>query len=67
MNTTMRMVTGLVIIVLSILLLFSVGFSEGQVVDYVSIVISIFFVIVGLVILFNKKEDEIEKIKKRGK
>ena len=65
MNTISRVLTGSVIIVLSILFLFLGGFSEGQNVDYVAVVIGFFFLIVGFVILFNKKEDEIEKIKKK--
>jgi hypothetical protein len=58
------MITGGVIIVLSILAIIYLGFLGSQGVDYVSIVTGFFFLIVGFLILFNKKEDEIEKIKK---
>ncbi len=59
MNKVSRTITGGIIIALSV---FSIVFFD---VDPVGILMSIFFLIIGFLILFNKKEDEIEKIKKR--
>lgn len=39
------------------------GFIDGPGIDYLSILVGLFFLGLGFYILFNKKEDEIEKIK----
>lgn len=65
MNAIGRIITGLIIIILSILFIIFFGFLSGGGIDYTNIVLGIFFLVVGFLILFNKKEDDIEKIKKR--
>ena len=60
-NFLSRTLSGVVIIVLSVLFIFFVGFKEG---DYFAIIFGIIFIIIALFILFNKKEDDIEEIKK---
>ena len=64
MNAINRIITGLIIIFLSILFIIFFGFLSGRGIDYANIVLGSFFLVVGFLILFNKKEDEIEKIKK---
>jgi len=64
MNTVSRTITGLIIVVLSTFYIIFAGFMSGQTPNYVSVIIGVIFLIVGLFIFFNKKEDEIEKIKK---
>ncbi len=44
-------------------LLFMVGFFNG--ITWVSVITGLFFFVLGVVILFNTKEDKIEQIKKR--
>lgn len=56
-------ITGLVMVILSVWLIVSAGFS-GQEIDYGSVFSGLFFLIVGIFIIFNKKEDQIEEIKK---
>ncbi len=63
MNALLRIVTGLVIIVLSTFFILSVGFFNEQGIDYIAIIFGLLFLFVGVLILFNKKEDDIEKIK----
>ncbi len=65
MNAIGRIITGLIIIILSILFIIFFGFLSWGGIDYTNIVLGIFFLVVGFLILFNKKEDDIEKIKKR--
>lgn len=62
MNTISRVITGLTIVALSLWLLLATGFINGQP-NYVVLITGPFFLIVGLVILFNRKEDKIEQIK----
>lgn len=64
MNRVSRTITGGVIIVLAVLFGVSVGFMGDEGIDYVAILVSVFLLIIGFLILFNKKEDEIERIKK---
>lgn len=65
MDKILRIVTGGIITILSILLIIFLGFLNEQGIDYISLAFGAFFFCIGIVILFNKKEDEIEKIKKR--
>jgi hypothetical protein len=65
MNKVSRTITGLVIIILSTSLIVFLGFFASQGIDYANILTGLFFLIIGFFILFNKKEDEIEKIKKK--
>jgi hypothetical protein len=65
MNKISRTITGGVIIALSISAIVSLIFYRNQRIDYVSVAISVFSLVIGILIFFNKKEDEIEKIKKR--
>jgi hypothetical protein len=65
MNALVRIITGLVVIVLSVSFILSVGFFDGPGIDYIAVIVGFFFFLVGVLILFNKREDEIEKIKKR--
>jgi len=62
MNNLSRVVTGIVIIVLSVLFILGVGFAEEQII-YSAVATGLLFAILGLVIIFNKKEDQIEEIK----
>jgi membrane-bound ClpP family serine protease len=61
MNTISRTISGWVMIVLGAFLLGGSFFWEGWI---VSIIYGIILFILGFFVLFNKKEDEIEKIKK---
>mgnify|MGYP006279190491 CR=1 FL=1 len=63
MNTISRTITGGVIILFSAGFALFAGFTDGPGVDYSAILIGGSFLIIGIFILFNKKEDEIEKIK----
>ncbi len=65
MNKVSRVITGGIIVAFSIFFLISFGFLNSQGIDYFTIASGFFFLVVGFLILFNKKEDEIEKIKKR--
>lgn len=64
MNKISRVITGGLIVLASILLIVLVGILNR---DYFSIVFGLFFLCIGLAILFNKKEDDIEQIKKGNK
>ncbi len=64
MNKISRVITGGLIVLASILLIVLVGILNG---DYFSIVFGLFFLCIGFAILFNKKEDDIEQIKKGNK
>jgi len=62
MNTLSRIITGTLAIILGVYLM-AISFSEPWILIY-----GIPIFIIGIFILLNKKEDEIEKIKiKRGK
>ncbi|HEA46578.1 MAG TPA: hypothetical protein ENH99_02245 [Candidatus Pacearchaeota archaeon] len=58
MNLISRTITGTIIIILGALLIILSFFESFFVLIY-----GIPLIIIGLIILFNKKEDEIEKIK----
>lgn len=58
MNTTSRTITGLVLFLLGIFLIF-LSILE----DLLVLIYAIPTLIIGIYIFFNKKEDEIEKIK----
>ena len=62
MNTLSRILTGGAMIVGGLILL-AMSFFFG----FVSLFYGIPILIIGLIILFNKKEDEIEQIKSKGK
>ena len=64
MNTTSRTITGTLAIILGLVLTI-LGFFT-----FVTLIYGIPILIIGIFILFNKKEDDIEKIRtkaKRGK
>ena len=63
MNTLSRTISGIIMALLSIWFIIFAGFIDGPGVDYPAIIIGVFFLILGIFIFFNKKEDEIEKIK----
>lgn len=62
MNNLNRLITGITIIVLSVWFVLGVGFTEEQII-YSVVALGLLFVALGLVIIFNKKEDQIEEIK----
>ena len=61
MNTPSRTITGIVAIILGLILML------GSYPKYVMTFYGIFFIVVGIFIFFNKKEDDIEKIKTKTK
>ncbi|MEA3229890.1 MAG: hypothetical protein U9P44_03165 [archaeon] len=61
MNTLSRTITGIAAIILGLYLIL-LGFSEPWILIY-----GVPILIIGIFILFNKKEDEIEKIKTKAK
>ena len=64
MNTISRTVTGVVSIILGLYIIYNILLDKS--VGWVwSLVLGIFFVVVGGYIFLNKKEDDIEKIKSR--
>ncbi len=65
MNTVSRIITGLVMVGLGAFLTMYLGFLDGPGVDYIAVIYGVLFFFVGFLILFNKREDEIEKIKKK--
>lgn len=62
MNNLNRLITGITIIVLSVWFVLGVGFTEEQII-YSVVAPGLLFMALGLVIIFNKKEDQIEEIK----
>jgi len=60
MNTMSRTITGILLIILGIILIY-VSVNESLWV----LIYGIPVLLIGLFILFNKKEDEIEQIKRR--
>ncbi len=64
MNELIRIITGLVIVILSLWLIVFAGFSDEIRVDYVALLTGAFFLAIGAFIIFNKKEDDVEQIKK---
>jgi len=63
MNTISRTITGIIAILFGAFLLIGSFFWEGW---FVSILYGIIIFILGWFVLFNKKEDDIEQIKKHG-
>jgi membrane-bound ClpP family serine protease len=59
MNTISRSITGILAIILGLTLII-IGFFT-----YVTLIYGIPILIIGIIIFFNKKEDEIEKIKRK--
>ncbi len=64
MNKIIRITTGLIIVFLSFWIIISVGFFNEMKIDYIAFLMGVFFLIIGFFIIFNKKEDDIEQIKK---
>lgn len=64
MNNLSRYITGGVIISFSLWFIIFLGVIHPSKIDFVTILFGIFFLFIGLFIVFNKKEDEIEEIKK---
>ncbi|MCF7910807.1 hypothetical protein K9L16_03985 [Candidatus Pacearchaeota archaeon] len=65
MNKLSRSISGVGLAFLSIWFIFFLGFIDGPGIDFFAILLGIFLLILAFVIFFNKKEDEIEKIKKQ--
>ena len=65
MNIISRTIAGTIIILFGLWFAFFIGFIDGPKIDFVAIIVGVLFLIFGIFILFNKKEDEIEKIKSR--
>jgi len=61
MNTVSRNITGTLAVILGVCLIM-ISFSEPGILIY-----GIPILIIGIFILFNKKEDDIEKIKTKAK
>ena len=61
MNTTSRIITGIALIVLGAALIIISFWAH-----YITLIYGIPLFIIGFFIMFNKKEDEIEKIKMKG-
>ena len=61
MNTLSRTITGIAAIILGLIIIL------GSYPKYVMTLYGIFFIVVGIFIFFNKKEDDIEKIKTKSK
>lgn len=57
-----RIFTGTAVLVFSVWFIISVGLGEGAKVDWVALIGGLFFAAVGVFIIFNKEEDNIEKI-----
>lgn len=64
MNNISRYITGGVIVFLSLGFIIFMGAVNPSGIDFVSVMFGAFFLVIGLFIVFNKKEDEIEEIKK---
>ncbi len=60
MSNLIRLVTGVLCIVFG---LFFVFLGIVSLTDYITAFVGLFFVVVGVYIIFNKKEDEVEQIK----
>jgi len=60
MNILSRTITGIILIILGVFLII-LGFLF-----YIPLIYGIPMVIIGLFILFNRKEDQIEQIKSKG-
>jgi hypothetical protein len=66
MNKPSRIITGAVIILFGLWLISFVGFIDGPGFDFWGFGVGALFLILGIFILLNKKEDEIEQIKSAG-
>jgi len=55
-----RLILGGLMSVFGLWFMFFMGFVDGPGVDFMSIFIGLIFLAFGIVILFNKREDEIE-------
>lgn len=64
MNKISRYITGAVTIAFSVWFVVFIGLVNSSDIDYSSVLFGIFFLFIGLYIIFNKKEDRIEEIKK---
>jgi uncharacterized membrane protein HdeD (DUF308 family) len=63
MNTTSRTISGIVSIVFGLYIMFAVVLDKPE--DWVwGLISGIFLIVIGIFIFINKKEDDIEKIKK---
>jgi hypothetical protein len=66
-NTLSRTVTGSAIIIFALWFIIFIGFIDGPGFDFSAVIFGALFLILGIVIFFNKKEDELEKIKDQNK
>jgi len=67
MNLVSRIISGTILITLGLflfLLPFSFSFKNG---GFVSLIFGIIILVLGILVLFNTKEDNIEQIKSRRK
>ena len=62
-----RLITGSLILVISLWFVIFLGIADGPGIDFGAIITGVIFLIVGLFILLNENEDEIEQIKSGGK
>lgn len=60
-----RVLTGIVVFVASLSLVVFVGFMDGPGIDYPAIISGVFGAVLGVIIVFNDKEDNIEQIKRK--
>ena len=65
MNKISRTISGGAIMAFGVWFIFFLGFLDGPGIDFISLLTGLFFCILGALIFFNKKEDEIEKIKRQ--
>ncbi|MFH1326383.1 MAG: hypothetical protein ABIH48_02855 [Candidatus Falkowbacteria bacterium] len=61
MNKISRTITGIIIITLGIYISYASFLDLAK--DWPGLIFGVVFIIIGLFILFNEKEDDIEKIK----
>ncbi|NOR84733.1 hypothetical protein GQ473_01305 [archaeon] len=59
MNTQSRTITGIIAILLGLIIL------NGGYPNYILSTYGLLFIVIGIVIFLNKKEDDIEKIKSK--
>ncbi len=63
-NIISRTISGVGVMAFSLWFVIFMGFIGGPKIDYVAIILGAVFFFVGVFLVFNKKEDEIEEIKK---
>jgi len=63
-NLLSRTIIGVFLILLGIWFFLFLGFVGGLRLDFIVIITGLFFIILGIFILLNSKEDKIEGIKK---